>query len=150
MSLWQNLNISSMRLTCLYINLFRIKKPHLSNSHTTTHTHTRTHRCNVGSRCHFSVPDQSAAENNGNQSNRTHAQVRTEKARQTPRIVQGKPARHTPVKGDAKRSLGGTAPCPILYLDTPMCLVMVSHWEQLSPKVALKGGYVNSTVWKET
>lgn len=35
------------------------------------------------------------------------------------------------------------------HLFTPICLVMVSHCEQLSPMAMLRGGYVYSTVWKQ-
>lgn len=36
----------------------------------------------------------------------------------------------------------------VTYLDNPICLDMISHWEQLSPMATLRGGYVCSTVWK--
>lgn len=36
----------------------------------------------------------------------------------------------------------------VTYLDTPTCLLMVSHCEQFSPMAMLRGGYVYSTVWK--
>lgn len=34
----------------------------------------------------------------------------------------------------------------VTYLDSPICLLMVSHCEQLSPMMMLRGGYVYSTV----
>lgn len=37
----------------------------------------------------------------------------------------------------------------VTYLDSPICLVMVFHCEQLSPIAVLRGGYVYSTVWKQ-
>lgn len=41
--------------------------------------------------------------------------------------------------------------CVILrpYLDSPICLLIVSHCEQLSPRARFNGGYVYRTVWKQ-
>lgn len=37
----------------------------------------------------------------------------------------------------------------VTYLDSPICLLMVSHCEQLSPMAMLRGGYVYRSVWKQ-
>lgn len=63
------------------------------------------------------------------------------------RTIVTKATTHTPRSGDRRRIiLQGSSNGS---LDSPICLLMTSHCEQLSPMAMLRGGYVYRTVWKQ-